>query len=73
MGSEYRSAHTEYNQRPLMEVGVVVFGQYIPGQREVVVFVDESHVQTHWAGLAVVAIDAGTGVFLGGKTVIPLG
>ncbi len=56
-----------------MEVGVVVFGQYIPGQREVVVFVDESHVQTHWAGLAVVAIDAGTGVFLGGKTVIPLG
>ena len=42
---------------------VVVFGHLVPGQGQVIVFVDQGDVDAGGAGLAVVAVDA---VALGG-------
>ena len=48
-----------------LQGGVMAPGQRIPGQREVVVFVDEPHVQPGGTGLAVVAVYADPFGFLG--------
>ena len=57
----------------LVQMGVVVPGQLVSRPGQVVVFVDEAHVQTRRAGLAVVAVDAHPGGVHGGEgRIVPL-
>ena len=50
--------------RLLFQLVVMVLGQRIPGLCQIVIFVDQAHIQSGRTGLAVVAVDAGPcGVF----------
>ena len=57
------------------DAGVGVDGQLlvvdlchlVPGKGQIIVFVDQAHIQSHGAGLTVIAIDADPGGVLRGK------
>ena len=40
------------------QLGIMVSRHCIPGQGEIIILVDQAHVQARGAGLAVVAVDA---------------
>jgi len=44
--------------RLFLQLPVVARGQLVPGLGQIIIFIDDPDIQSHWTGLAVAAIDA---------------